>query len=91
MIDFNTRPSKLTVSNDSISRRHVIKSNISSPFEGDLKNEIPTPFQNAFFFFLFHELDPHFKSLQVLENYVGQKNIIHLVIEYDVKEVICLL
>jgi hypothetical protein len=60
--------------------------------EGDLKNEIPAPFQNASFFSsLFYELDPHFKSLQVLENYVRHKNIIHLVIEYDVKEVICFL
>jgi hypothetical protein len=54
LIDFNTPPSKLTIPNDSISRRQVIKSNISSPpFEGDLKNEIPTPFQNASFFLLF--------------------------------------
>ncbi len=71
---------------------HVIKSNISSPLEGDLKNEIPAPLQNASFYSsLFYELDPHFKSFQVLENYVGHKNIIHLVIEYDVKKVICFL
>lgn len=36
-------------------------------------------------------LDPHFKSLEVFEKYVGHKITIHLVIEYDVKEVIPLL
>ncbi len=35
--------------------------------------------------------DPHFKSLWVLENYVGRGNVIHLVIEYDAKVVISLM
>jgi hypothetical protein len=30
-------------------------------------------------------LDPCFKSLWVVENYVGHGNIIHLVVEYDVR------
>ncbi len=33
-------------------------------------------------------LDPHFKSLQVVESFVGYDNVIHLTIEYDVKKVI---
>jgi hypothetical protein len=35
--------------------------------------------------------DPRFNSLWVLENYVGRGNVIHLVIEYDAKVVICLM
>ncbi len=35
--------------------------------------------------------DPWFKSLQLLENYVGWGNVICLVIEYDAKVVIILL
>ncbi len=33
-------------------------------------------------------LDPCFKSLWVVESFVGHGNVIHLVVEYDVKEVI---
>jgi hypothetical protein len=33
-------------------------------------------------------LDPCFKTLQVVENYVGRENVIHLLVEYDVKEII---
>ncbi len=36
-------------------------------------------------------LDPHYKSLRVIENYVGCGNAIHLTLEYDLKEVIPLL
>lgn len=36
-------------------------------------------------------LDPYFKSLQVFKIYVGQGNVIHLVIEYDAKLIIPLL
>ncbi len=36
-------------------------------------------------------LDPHYKSLQVVENYVGHGNAIHLAFKYDMKEVIPLL
>jgi hypothetical protein len=36
-------------------------------------------------------LDPHFKSLQVVESFVGCGNAICLAIEFDVKEVIPLL
>jgi hypothetical protein len=36
-------------------------------------------------------LDPHFKSLWVVENFVGHGNVIHLITKYDVKEVIPLL
>jgi hypothetical protein len=36
-------------------------------------------------------LDPHFKSLQFFEKYVGHKITIHIVVEYDVKEVTPLL
>jgi hypothetical protein len=36
-------------------------------------------------------LDPHFKSLEVFEKYEGHKIAIHLVVQYDVKEVISLL
>jgi hypothetical protein len=70
-------------SNDSIFKRHVIKSNIFCPFEGDLKYGIFAPFQNvSFFLFLFFlMLDSHFISLQVVDNFVGHKNAIHLVIE----------
>ncbi len=35
--------------------------------------------------------DPCFKSLRVLQNYVGRGNVIHLVIEYDAKVVIPLM
>jgi len=35
--------------------------------------------------------DPRFKSLWVLENYVGRGDVIHLVIEYDAKVVILLM
>jgi hypothetical protein len=64
LIDFNTHPSKLTIPNGNISRRHVIKSNISSPLEGDLKNEIPAPFQNAsFIFFSFIRTGSSFQIL----------------------------
>jgi hypothetical protein len=33
-------------------------------------------------------LDPYFKSLQVVENYVGCKNVVHVVVEYDLEKVI---
>ncbi len=36
-------------------------------------------------------LDPHYKSLRIIENYVGQGNTICLACEYDMKEVISLL
>jgi len=36
-------------------------------------------------------LDPWFKHLHVVENYVGQRNVIYLAFEYDVKAVIPLL
>jgi hypothetical protein len=36
-------------------------------------------------------LDPHYKSFQVIENYVGHGNAIHLTLEYDLKDVIPLL
>jgi hypothetical protein len=36
-------------------------------------------------------LDPHFKSSQGFEKYVGHKIAIHLVVEHDVKEIIPLL
>jgi len=41
-------------------------------------------FHNMFAFMF----DPCFKSLQVLESYVGWGNVIHLTIEYDAKAVI---
>ncbi len=37
---------------------------------------------------MFH---PRFKSLQILENYVGWGNVIHLVTKYDAKEIFLLL
>jgi len=36
-------------------------------------------------------LDPCYKSLEVVDNYVGHGNAIHLACEYDMKEVISLL
>lgn len=33
-------------------------------------------------------LDPYFKSLQVVENYVGCENVVHLVVEYEMKKII---
>jgi hypothetical protein len=36
-------------------------------------------------------LDPHFKSLRVVESFVGHGNVIHLTTKYDVKKVILLL
>jgi hypothetical protein len=33
-------------------------------------------------------LNPCFKSLRVVENYVRHKNAMHFIVEYDVKEVI---
>jgi hypothetical protein len=36
-------------------------------------------------------LDPHFKSLWVVESFVGHGNVIHLITKYNVKEVIPLL
>jgi len=36
-------------------------------------------------------LDPHFKSLRVVESFVGHGNVIHFITEYDVKEIIPLL
>jgi hypothetical protein len=50
-------------------------------------------FFNAFYFHQIHNmlalmLDPSFKSLQVMKSFLGHNNAIHLIIEYDVKEVI---
>jgi len=36
-------------------------------------------------------LDPHYKSLRFIENYVGGGNAIHFTLEYDMKEVIPIL
>jgi hypothetical protein len=54
------------------------------------------PFLNFLKLFYSHQvhnmlalmLDPCFKSLWVVENYVGHKNAIHLTIEYDMKKII---
>jgi len=53
-------------------------------------------FLKAFDFYQVHNmlalmLDPCFKSLWVVESFVGHGNVIHFVVEYDVKEVIPLL
>jgi len=53
-------------------------------------------FLKAFYFYQVHNmlalmLDPCFKSLWVVESFVGHGNVIHLVVDYDVKEVIPLL
>jgi hypothetical protein len=53
-------------------------------------------FLKAFDFYQVHNmlalmLDPCFKSLWVVESFVGHGNVIHLVVDYDVKEVIPLL
>ncbi len=54
------------------------------------------PFLQFLMAFDFHQvhnmlalmLDPHYKSLQVVENYVGCGNAIRLAFEYDLKKVI---
>jgi hypothetical protein len=57
------------------------------------------PFLQFFISFNYHQvhnmltlkLNPHFKSLWVVRNYVGHKNAICLIAKYDVKENIPLL